>query len=181
MHPLENKQTHRENVCSITTATKSSNRKVILVTHILGNVNSWSVLRPLLYSPVATARGIVDYLPYVPPRGVFLSNLASIYPNICSPTVARKCGLFTLWQPERQNNWLTEGTGFMWSIGQYASDLEVRSTCELEIKVWPSIVGKYRDNSKHCPFFILSRSFCKTLNNYLMPQTMCKHQYRHRE
>lgn len=65
--------------------------------------------------------------------------------NICSPTAARQCGLFTAGQPERKNDLLIEGTGFMWSAGQCAADLEVGATCEMEIKVWPSIVEKYRD------------------------------------
>lgn len=97
----------------------------------------------LLFFCVSAARGLWISRRMFHPEGSF-SVIWHLF-NICSPAVARQCGLYTAGQWERQNNWVIEGTGFMWSIGQYASDLEVRAMCKMEMKAWPSAVGKYRD------------------------------------
>lgn len=140
MQPLENKRTNQQDVRRITTAIKSRSKK-----SYFRNVNSGFLLTPrlLLFSCVSTARGVWISWRMFHPEGSF-SVIWHLF-NICSPAVARQCGLYTAEQLERQNDWLIDGTGFMWSIGQYASDLKVGATCEMEIKVWPSIVGKYRD------------------------------------
>lgn len=141
MHPLKHIKTNtrrerEREVCSITR--KSKNEK-----HFLRNVNSWSLLTPLLPSCVSSAKRLQISCRMLNPEGSF-SIIWHLF-NICSLTVARQRGLFTVGRLESQNDWLIEGTGFMWSIGQYASDLEVGATCEMEIKVWPSIVGKDGD------------------------------------
>lgn len=87
----------------------------------------------------STARGLWISLRMVHPEGSF-SVIWHLF-NICSPTEARHCGLFTAGQPARQRR-ATKVTA-LWSIVQYSSDLEDRAASEMEIKVWPSTFGKY--------------------------------------
>lgn len=91
-------------------------------------------------SSETAAKGLWITRRMVHPKGSF-SVIWHLF-NICSPTEARHCGLFTAGQPERQKR-VTKATA-QCSIVQCSSDLEDRPASEMEIKVWPSTFGNTR-------------------------------------